>query len=485
MSENKKLTNLPQTGHMTIYWSRRDDDAPSLPCDTAQTLTQLLRSEELDALIDLARTSFGCAAATVSIMGERQWFLSSSGHDLVSSDRSGAICNRTIGNQGITIIEDLTVDPEFAEHPLVATEAGLRFYAGLPLLIEQDFFSMDVTAAFCIVDHVARRFTAEERVKLEQFASIARSLIEFGVRSAGTRGRVAKQNELVEKLVRKQVQFRQAEKMALMGHWRLDFISNNIEWSEGVYEIYGLPLSDEPPLEQALSFYEPESRARLELLIERAITAGEAFAADFDFVTQGGERRRVRTVGEIECQDGRAVALIGVFRDMTERFQLERKLRRAAQTDPMTGLGNRAGLRAFFENRETGETLSIMLLDLDGFKQVNDQLGHMTGDKVIKAMARTLRRTVPAPHFVGRFGGDEFIVVLIDSLLGDNRNALVDRIAGKMVHDVAGDAVSLRVSASMGLYEMAQGESLEHALGQADVALYADKQTPKMRPAAD
>ncbi len=468
---------------MTIHWSR-DDHAPSLPCDTAQTLTQLLGSAELDALIDLARTSFGCVAATISIMGERQWFLSSSGHDLVSSDRSGAICNRTIGNPDITIIEDLRMDPEFAGHPLVVAEPGLRFYAGLPLLIEQDFFSMEVTAAFCIVDHVVRSFTAEEQRKLEQFASIARSLIEFGVRSAGSLSRVAKQGELVEKLVRKQLQFRQAEKMALMGHWRLDLVTNDIEWSEGVYEIHGLPVSDAPPLEQALSFYEPESRARLESLMERAITAGESFAADFNFVTQCGARRRVRTVGEIECQDGKAVALIGVFRDMTERFQLERKLRRAAQTDPMTGLGNRAGLRAYFDNRDPGEALSIVLLDLDGFKQVNDRLGHMTGDNVIKAMARTLRRTVPAPHFVGRFGGDEFIVVLIDSMLSDGRDALISRIAEKMIHEVAGDAVSFRVSASMGLHRMVQGESLEHALGQADVALYADKLKTGLRPAA-
>ena len=99
-------------------------------------------------------------------------------------------------------------------------------------------------------------------------------MVESSVRLAGSRGRAEMQEKLVEKLVRKQVQFRQAEQMAQMGHWRLDLATELVHWSDGIFEIHGLPVASTPPLELALSFYTPHSRAQLEGLMARAESAG-------------------------------------------------------------------------------------------------------------------------------------------------------------------------------------------------------------------
>lgn len=442
-------------------------------------LARLLRSDALDALIELVRSTFDCAVATISVMGERQWFLSSAGHDALSGDRNVAICMRTIERDELMVIPNLEIDAEFRTHPMVDIEGGIRFYAGLPLRIEPDFFSMPVRAAFCIVDVVPRTFTDEEQARLKQFAAIASSMVESSVRFAGSHGRVEMQANLVERLVRKQVQFRQAETMAQMGHWRLDLETKLVEWSEGVFEIHDLPVRDRPQVEQALSYYEPESRARLKRLIERAIEDGVPYEAELDLRTSRSLYKRVRTRGEPEIQDGKTVALIGVFYDVTERYELERRLRRAAQTDPLTGLGNRAAMRAFVDNRKADESLSVMLLDLDGFKQVNDLLGHLTGDDVIRQMAGQLRAMIPAPHFVGRFGGDEFIVILMGNALTQPLGKLAERVADGMVHQIERDTTKLQVSASIGVHTLAQGESLEEALAKADSALYKAKRSTR------
>ena len=473
---------------MTKHRNSREFEAPSLWGETAEGLVRLLRSDALDALTALARESFGCVSASVTILGERQWFLSSAGHELVSNSREESICTRTIAANDLTIIPNLREDAEYRSHPMVIPEDGLRFYAGIPLSLKTDFYSAPVEAAFCLVDDKPRELDEPELERFRGFAAIASNMVESSVRLAGSRGRAAMQEKLVERLVRKQVQFRQAEQMAHMGHWRLDLATELVHWSDGIFEIHGLPVGSPPPLELALSFYTPSSREKLETLMARAIEEGEPDEADLEIVTGEGRHKRVRTRGEVEYQDGDAIALIGVFRDVTERYELERKLRRAAQTDTLTGLGNRDAMRAFIANRSEEEKLTVLLLDLDGFKQVNDRLGHLTGDDVIRAMAGTLRATVPPPHFVGRFGGDEFVVILMEDALTVPAENLLKRLERAMVYEVEGEddsgSVTLTVSASIGMHRASATDTLEEALAIADAGLYESKRRRKAQASA-
>src|SRR5512146_429726 len=114
---------------------------------------------------------------------------------------------------------------------------------------------------------------------------------------------------------------------------------------------------------------------------------------------------------------GRVAGLFILAVDISDRKVLEQELAHKAHHDPLTGLPNRAvfeeGLdRALEGVRRTGTRLALLYMDIDGFKGINDSLGHAAGDEVLKAFAARIRRCVRSSDLVARVGGDEFVVLL-------------------------------------------------------------------------
>ena len=101
---------------------------------------------------------------------------------------------------------------------------------------------------------------------------------------------------------------------------------------------------------------------------------------------------------------GQTYGYLGVYVDVTARTALERDLRTAAFTDPLTGLANRAHFTA--RSRTAGEGATVVLLDLDGFKGVNDTLGHAAGDALLTEVAVRLRAALGSDEVAARLGGD-------------------------------------------------------------------------------
>ncbi|KAK0330702.1 hypothetical protein LTR94_031813, partial [Friedmanniomyces endolithicus] len=123
-------------------------------------------------------------------------------------------------------------------------------------------------------------------------------------------------------------------------------------------------------------------------------------------------------MGEAEIVDGRVTGVIGVFQDVTVRHELETRLRRLASTDALTGLANRASFDATLEQAmalahgKDGVALMLVLIDLDGFKAINDTLGHDAGDEVLRMTGAALSQPWLRGSLAARIGGDEFVVVL-------------------------------------------------------------------------
>lgn len=178
--------------------------------------------------------------------------------------------------------------------------------------------------------------------------------------------------------------------------------------------------------------------------------------------------------------------MIAVVRDISERVRYQQDLKRLAETDPLSGLLNRRAFRncvAESLTRVSPVGSSLALFDLDDFKGVNDRYGHDAGDEVITRFADVLRTSTRANDFVGRWGGEEFIVFLPDTT-PDAATAIVERIRAGFsdidFHWERGAPVRLTVSAGIASGEIGQGE-LDAMVSCADKALYEAKRGGRNR----
>ncbi|MEZ5408348.1 MAG: EAL domain-containing protein [Acidimicrobiales bacterium] len=146
-----------------------------------------------------------------------------------------------------------------------------------------------------------------------------------------------------------------------------------------------------------------------------------------------------------------------------------------ASTDALTGLLNRAAVVAAADAMlDRHGALSILFIDLDGFKDVNDGLGHARGDEVLATVADRLRQLVRSGDVVGRLGGDEFVVALPGGLDTSRADTVAERVIAALGEPI-GDEPPVRVTASVGIAESGEAVSTEEILSRADLAMYAAK----------
>jgi diguanylate cyclase (GGDEF)-like protein len=159
---------------------------------------------------------------------------------------------------------------------------------------------------------------------------------------------------------------------------------------------------------------------------------------------------------------------------------LRDELAALARTDPLTGLLNRRGLTEALDRetaraRRTGATVSLVLLDLDRFKVLNDTLGHQAGDAALVAVGEVLRRGLRAGDVAGRWGGDEFGVVFVD-LPAEVAYDVVDRLRAHLTHPSRAVLPGRRVSFSAGVAaRTGEAADAEELMALADAALYEAK----------
>jgi diguanylate cyclase (GGDEF)-like protein/PAS domain S-box-containing protein len=176
--------------------------------------------------------------------------------------------------------------------------------------------------------------------------------------------------------------------------------------------------------------------------------------------------------------------LIGMIQDITERKRMEGQLVRQAFHDELTGLANRVLFRdrlhhALERRGRSDHRVAVILLDLDGFKRVNDSLGHAVGDELLKVVGRRIATTVRAGETVSRLGGDEFAVVIESVEEGDQPETLAERLLASLRRpiDIAGREVVVGVS--IGIATATADDDAESVLRNADTAMYAAKASGK------
>lgn len=178
--------------------------------------------------------------------------------------------------------------------------------------------------------------------------------------------------------------------------------------------------------------------------------------------------------------------VVGVMADVTERRYMLEEMCRLARTDSLTGLWNRGyfmemASREAARSLRRGTELSLIILDLDYFKGVNDTHGHDVGDRALIETAERMRASVREIDVVGRYGGEEFVALLPDADIG-----AACSVAERILHNLRSEpvdcgAVKLHLTASIGLTSMMVGDDLDTLLKFADIALYAAKKKGRDR----
>lgn len=435
---------------------------------------------EFEALTDLAARLVGGTVAAITMIDEHALHvLSGPQAGAPSMPRDQAFCDVTIRQPDVLVVPDARADDRFAATMLVAGEAQIRFYAGIAIRARADGIVAPV-GALCLLGREPGDLTDDQRTALARLGALAEAILDARGATRAALALARRTHEQATALARKDRVFRQAERMAMIGAWCFDPVSETVDWSEGVRRIHEVPDDFQPNLANALDFYPASARAVVSAALAHSLETGEPFDYEVDFDTAEGRRLRVRGIGEVEREDGRTVAVTGVFQDVTARYLLEQDLRRSAHVDALTGIANRAAfdqrLEAAIARARRGDSaLTLVLVDLDGFKAVNDSHGHMAGDDVLRAHGRRLRGEWLTDSFPARLGGDEFALVL-EGAATREISARVARLLDLFARPIPLGDRTVRVGGTIGWAafapDMTNPRDLIHA---ADTALYEAK----------
>ena len=256
---------------------------------------------------------------------------------------------------------------------------------------------------------------------------------------------------------------------AMLGLAQGDIGDSPDEWFSRVY------ADDRPLLRKAISEHLEGQSARFES--EHRILHGD------------GSYRFVRCRGiSIRDEDGQPTRIVGSQTDITSQRQIQRELRNAAIKDPLTGLANRAYFLRRLEracrraHTRRSEVFAVQVLDLDRFKVVNDSLGHLGGDDLLKQVGAALKTCLRPSDLIGRLGGDEF-AVLLEGLTGQTQAIRVaERMQSKLARPFRVGRQDVFTAASIGI-ALGHGPRTKPAdlLRAAEVAMHRAKDLGKGR----
>ncbi len=267
--------------------------------------------------------------------------------------------------------------------------------------------------------------------------------------------------------------------------YSFDLKSNDVYYSEGIVEVYGYSgteLIENPRLMETLIHLEDQSIVKED---EQRLMAGETTKVEYRIQhPKLGERWLIKISSPIIGSSGEVSKINGQIIDITFRKDLEKELKQLAYYDELTDLPNRKLLynhikKALARSKRHHHNFSIMFIDLDDFKIVNDTLGHDAGDNLLKEVVKRINESIREEDLIARIGGDEFIIVFEETSVEE-----IEGISERILKNVAatylldGNEANISLSIGISMYPD-DGEDRETLIEHADKAMYFAKSNGK------
>jgi diguanylate cyclase (GGDEF)-like protein/PAS domain S-box-containing protein len=266
-------------------------------------------------------------------------------------------------------------------------------------------------------------------------------------------------------------------------YWTMKFISS------GCLKLTGYErdeLTDNREISFASIIHEDDYML-VEQEVRRALGLQQPFAMEYRIKHRNGKAIWVWEQGQ-SVRIGQELFLEGIILDINRRKVMERELERMATHDPLTGLYNRRELEQHFQDElarvvRYGRPISLLWLDVDHFKSVNDRYGHLAGDEVLRQLSHLLQSSVRTVDYVARYGGEELVIILpevdVDEAL-EMAERLRNLVKLTQIPITSGKQVGVTVSIGVASFPM-HGQEASHLFRKADEAMYQAKRTGRNR----
>ncbi len=441
---------------------------------------------EYDELVGLAAEICKTPMSMFTLVdSDRQWFKSRVGLGLPETPRKIAFCDHTIKENGLMVVEDAAQDKRFQDNPLVTGDPNIRFYAGVPLQAPGGA----TIGTLCVVDTVPRKLSESQVHALGVLAGQVQSRMVMRAQARELKSALREKEMVAAELAASERRFRifmnHAPFVVYMkdSEERLTFYNDKMaeRFRISSKEWLGKTNADLWPDDVANAMRETD---------QEVVNGGRMIERIEETIERDGRKSSWRSYKFPWWNERGEIMLGGFSLDVTEELaqrkaleEANEKLSRQATMDVLTGLPNRRVLddRVEFEYRfalRHKTHLSVVMLDLDNFKKINDRLGHAEGDRVLQDASAVLREKMRATDLAARYGGEEF-VVLLPGADTDGAILFAERVR-KGLTKVKGLEGS--VTASLGIASMdATANSGKRLIQRADEAMYEAKRAGKNR----
>jgi diguanylate cyclase (GGDEF)-like protein/PAS domain S-box-containing protein len=270
-----------------------------------------------------------------------------------------------------------------------------------------------------------------------------------------------------------------AQRVAHIGSWDLDLVTNKLQWSAEIYRIFGFLDYESATYELLLQRIHPDDRVFVQYALDRALYEQETFSLDYRIVRPDETERIVHSHAEVIFnEDGWATRMVGIVHDITERKLAENKLTYMAHHDPLTGLHNRQYLLEKLQRVLKIKNLAkgaLLFVDLDNFKIVNDSLGHAAGDRLLTTLSSKLKHSLREEDILARIGGDEF-ALLLEEATPEEAQGVAERLVELIgAFRYSEEGVTFTIGSSVGMAYIETNMEAEELLSRADRACYVSK----------